>query len=143
MSKLIDQESQVTLSFNLALEDGTVVDATEAQVPMTFRMGDGSLIEGLEYALLGLKAGDKQTLSIPPETGFGFPDPENHHWMPRDKFSAEVVPEVGEMVAFDLPDGEQTTGTVLEVNHEQVKIDFNHPLAGREVVFSVEILEVS
>lgn len=129
--------------FTLALEDGTVVDATEAQSPLAFQMGDGSLVEGLEFALIGLSAGDKQTLSIPPETGFGFPDPENHHWMPRNKFSAEITPEVGVVIAFDLPDEEQTTGTVLELNTEQIKIDFNHPLAGREVIFTVEILKVS
>ncbi len=142
-ANIIGPNSTVKLHFSLALEDGTIVDATEDGQPMTFTLGDGTMIEGLEYALIGLRAGDKQTLSIPPETGFGYPDPDNIHPLPLSRFAAELQPEPGMIMSFDTPEGEQVPGTILAVNGDQVEVDFNHPLKGHEVIFSVEILDVS
>ena len=138
----IHQGCHVSLLFNLSLADGTLVDGTEDDKPMTFKLGDGTMIEGLELALLGLKAGDKQTLSIPPETGFGFSDPQAIQWMPLTDFPAELKPEAGQIMNFTLPNGEEVPGAILELEKKRVKVDFNHPLAGLEVVFSVEVLEV-
>lgn len=143
MTQNIDLSSKVRMHFSLALEDGTIVDSTTDGEPMDFQMGDGTLIEGLELALIGLSAGEKQTLSIPPETGYGFPEEDNTHELPLSDFEAELKPEPGVIMSFDLPNGEQVPGTVIAVEGDQVKVDFNHPLMGREVVFSVEILEVS
>ena len=143
MSKTIDQTSKIRMHFTLALEDGTLVDSSNDGEPMAFQMGDGTLIEGLELALIGLSAGDKQTLSIPPETGYGFPEEDNVHALPLAEFSDELKPEEGLIMSFDLPNGEQVPGTVIAVEGDQVKVDFNHPLMGREVIFSVEILEVT
>ena len=110
---------------------------------MTFTLGDGTMIEGLELALLGLKSGDKQTLSIPPETGFGFSDPHAIQWMPLTDFPPELKPEAGQIINFSLPNGEEVPGAIMELEKKRVKVDFNHPLAGLEVVFAVEILEVT
>ncbi len=138
----IQAGSNVSLFFNLSLADGTLVDGTEEGDPMTFTLGDGTMIEGLELALLGLKSGDKQTLSIPPETGFGFSDPQAIQWMPLTDFPAELKPEAGQIMNFTLPNGEEVPGAILELEKKRVKVDFNHPLAGLEVVFAVEIIEV-
>ncbi len=132
----------VRMHFSLALEDGTVMDATHDGEPMTFTLGDGTLIEGLELALIGLRAGDRQSLSIPPETGFGYPDPDNIHEMPLSEFSQELQPEAGLIMSFNTPDGDEVPATILAVEGDRVRVDFNHPLAGHEVVFSVEILDV-
>lgn len=142
MSEKIMAGSQVRLLFSLTLEDGTWVDGTEDGEPMDFQMGDGTMIEGLELAILGLGEGDKQAVSIPPESGFGFPDPDNVHALPLSDFSAELLPEPGLIMSFDLPNGDQVPGTVVEVGNDSVKVDFSHPLAGHETVFSVQILEV-
>jgi len=138
----IQPGSQVSLLFNLSLADGTLIDGTEEGKPMTFTLGDGTMIEGLEFALLDLKPGDKQTLSIPPETGFGFPDPKAIQWMPLTDFPADLKPEAGQIMNFTLPNGEEIPGAILELEKKRVKVDFNHPLAGLEVIFAVEILEV-
>ena len=138
----IQPDSHVSLFFNLSLADGTLVDGTEEDKPMTFTLGDGTMIEGLELALLGLNAGDKQTLSIPPETGFGFPDPQAIQWMPLTDFPKELKPAAGQIINFTLPNGEEVPGAILELENKRVKVDFNHPLAGLEVIFAVEILEV-
>ena len=133
---------EVTMHFTLALEDGTIADASVDGEPMTFTMGDGTLIEGLEMVLYGLKAGEKQSLSIEPRDTFGFPDEESIHTLPRSEFSDDLKIEEGMIIGFSTPSGEEIPGAIMEIKDEEVRVDFNHPLAGHEVVFSVEIVEI-
>ncbi|HHK2469358.1 TPA: peptidylprolyl isomerase, partial [Pseudomonas aeruginosa] len=99
-STRIGQESRVTLHFALKLEDGNVVDSTFDKQPASFKVGDGNLLPGFEQALFGLKAGDKRTLSILPEQGFGQPNPQNVQIMPRDQFQDMELAE-GLLVIFN------------------------------------------
>jgi len=133
---------EVTMHFTLALEDGTVADASVDGEPMTFVMGDGTLIEGLEMVLYGLKAGEKQSLSIDPRDTFGFPEDDNIHTLARTEFSDDFNIEEGMIIGFSTPSGEEIPGAIMEITDEKVKVDFNHPLAGHEVVFSVEIVDI-
>lgn len=140
---IIEPGSEVLMHFSVALEDGTVADSTEGHDPMRFVMGDGTLIQGLELALYGLKAGDRQTLRIGPEVlGFGAHDDEAIRDLPRSDFPSDMQLEEGLIVGFTTPTGEEVPGAVLEVGEETVRVDFNHPLAGHEITFQVEILEV-
>jgi FKBP-type peptidyl-prolyl cis-trans isomerase SlpA len=140
--KVIRPQSRVVMHFSLTLEDGTIAESTFDSDPLEFVMGDGTLIEGLELALYGLKPGDHQRLTMQPQDAFGFPDPENVHIMPRSEFTADMEIEPGLIIGFTTPSGEEIPGAVLEVHDDEVKVDFNHPLAGHELVFDVEILEV-
>lgn len=141
--KHIRPGSTVTMHYSLALEDGTQVDSTfETDEPLTFTMGDGTLIEGLEYAIFDLKAGDQQSIQIPPESGFGFRDEEAVQSMPREQFSEELELKPGLVIEFESPSGLQVPGTVLEVKDDTVVVDFSHPLANRTVIFNVQILDV-
>jgi FKBP-type peptidyl-prolyl cis-trans isomerase SlpA len=134
--------SEVLMHFTISLADGTVAETTEGDEPLRFVMGDETLAEGLELALFGLKAGDKQSLRIGPETAYGFPDLDNVHPMDRADFPEDMELERGVIVSFALPDGEEYPGMITEVGDKQVTVDFNHPLAGHEILFEVEILEV-
>jgi len=141
--KLIRPGSTVTMHYSLALEDGTLVDSTfDSEDPLTFTMGDGTLIEGLEYAIIDLKAGDQQSIQIPPESGFGFRDEEAVQSMPRDQFSEELELKTGLVLEFESPSGLQVPGTILEVKDDAIVVDFSHPLANRTVIFNVQILDV-
>lgn len=143
MEKVIDQQSQVTMHFKLTLEDGTVVDSTfESDEPISFTMGDGTLIRGLEYAILGLKKGEQQSLVIPPEEGFGFSDESDMHEMKRSDFAADMDLKPGLVISFTVPNGLELPGTVVEVSDDRVKVDFSHPLANRTVTFNVKILDI-
>jgi len=133
---------EVTMHFTLALEDGTIADASVDGEPMTFTMGDGTMIEGLEMVLYGLKVGDKQSLSIEPRDTFGFPEDENIHILPRTEFPDELNIEEGMIIGFSTPSGEEVPGAIMGIKDDEVKVDFNHPLAGHEVVFSVEIVDI-
>ena len=134
--------SEVLMHFTLSLPDGTVADSTREGEPLRFVMGDGTLIEGLELVLYGLKKGDRQCLSIEPRDAFGFPDEENIHTMPRSEFPANMQLEAGLIIGFTTPSGEEVPGAIQEVKDDEVVVDFNHPLAGNEIIFDVEILEL-
>jgi FKBP-type peptidyl-prolyl cis-trans isomerase SlpA len=135
--------SKICLHFSLVLEDGTVAETTrDDNDPLEFVVGDGTMIQGLELALYGLKAGERQTLTIEPKLAFGFPDPENVHVLPRAEFPEDMPLSRGVIIEFNTPAGDEVPGTVLEVNDNDVKVDFNHPLAGHEITFEVEILSV-
>lgn len=134
---------RVRLHYSIALEDGTIADSTwEENDPLEFTLGDGTMVEGLELALIGLKAGDRQTLRIGPEHAYGFPDQDNVHVMPRGEFAEDMNLERGLIIGFTTPSGLEIPGTILEVDDAEVKVDFNHPLAGHEITFAVEILAV-
>ena len=142
MTEPIVPGSTVTLHYTLALPDGTVADTTGSGEPLTFTLGTGTMIEGLEHALMGLKPGDHQELKIPPESGYGFPDPEARHPMPRSSFPEDMTLEVGMIMSFDFPDGGEAPGAIISVDDDEVLVDFNHPLAGMEVTFTVDIIDV-
>src|SRR5690606_41982919 len=95
----IGQDSKVTLHFALKLDSGDVVDSTFEKEPATFTVGDGSLLPGFEQALFGFKAGDKRTVVIPPERGFGRGNDANVQTMPRSNFEGMEL-EAGVLVIF-------------------------------------------
>ncbi len=134
--------SRVVMHYQLSLKDGTELDATPPGEPIDFRLGDGTMIKGLELALLGMQAGQNEKFIIPPETGFGYREPAAVQWMPKSDFPPQLDPQVGQIISFSLPGGEEIPGAILAVEGDRVQVDLNHPLAGREVVFSVEILGV-
>lgn len=134
--------STVTLHLALTLQDGTVAENTFDDEPVTFTMGDGSLLRGLELGLYGLQAGDTQRLELQPVQAFGLRDPEMIHRLPRTSFPVDIAPEPGLIVGFETPEGEELPGAVLSVDDETVEVDFNHPLAGRVIIFDVEIVDV-
>lgn len=138
----ISPESSVTLHLSLTLEDGTVAESTFGDAPLVFTLGDGTLIEGLELALYGLRAGDRQRLSLLPQQAFGLRDPGKVHRLPRADFPADMTLEPGCIIGFDTPEGEELPGMVITADDAGVEVDFNHPMAGHVVIFEVEIIEV-
>lgn len=134
--------SQVTMHFSLSLPDGTEALSTFGEEPLQFTMGDQTLQAGMEYALFGLQPGDEQTLTLTPEQAYGNHDDSLIQKMPRDSFPDSLIPERGQVIAFSTQDGGEAPGLVLSVTDQSVEVDFNHPLAGREVVYRVQILSV-
>lgn len=137
----IGPDKEVTLHFALKLENGDVVDSTFEKQPATFKVGDGNLLPGFEQAIYGLKAGDKRSLEISPEQGFGQGNPQNVQVMPRSQFQDMELSE-GLLVIFNDAANAELPGVVKAFDDSQVTIDFNHPLAGKPLSFDVEIIEV-
>lgn len=136
----IDGRSRVTLHFAVLLESGEEVDTTRRGRPATFIMGDGSLLPGFEEALLGMRPGDDAQILLEPAQAFGEHRRENVQLVSIDRFR-DVELEPGLIVSFAAPDGE-LPGVVRRVFEQTVEVDFNHPLAGRRIVFDVSVLEV-
>ena len=138
----IGAATQVTLHFAIKLDNGDVVDSTFDKEPATFTVGDGSLLPGFEQALYGLKAGDKRSLPIGPEQGFGQGNPQNIQVMPRAQFADMELSE-GLLIIFNDAANAELPGVVKAFDANQVTIDFNHPLAGKDLTFDVEIIDVT
>lgn len=141
--KKITENSEVLMHFSIKLADGSAVDSTKVDnKPAKFVMGDGSLTMGFENCLLGLAEGDSESFTLAPESAFGLANPDNFHYLELNKFSAEVPAEVGTIISFTQPDGNEIPGIIREVVEDSVTVDFNHPLAGQTVTFEVDVLEV-
>ena len=133
--------TKVTLNFSLSLATGELIDSTQGNAA-TFEVGDGSLMPGFESAMFGLRAGQSAELSIPPQHGFGEPNDDNVHMLKRQEFSAELELSAGLVVSFADGEGGERPGVVTRLFDEIVEVDFNHPLAGKDLTFAVEIVEV-
>ncbi len=149
--KMVTGNDCVKIHFSLCLADGTVVDGTildsedeTANQPMLFCLGDGSMISAFESLIIGMQVGEQRQATFDPRDTFGFPDESNYHWIEREKFQSlgEQDLQVGLIIEFDTPAGDKVPGMVLEIRQDQVLIDFNHPLAGKSLIFSVELLEI-
>ena len=143
MTDVITDGAQVTLHFSLTLEDGAVVDSNFDGQPATFTVGDGNLLSGFEQALLGLSAGARECLTVSPEQGFGQPNPNNIQRVSRESFDADVELQPGLVMTFLDANKTEVPGVVSEFDDQFVTVDFNHPLAGRTILFDVQILSVN
>ncbi|MGK0498565.1 MAG: FKBP-type peptidyl-prolyl cis-trans isomerase SlpA [Oceanicoccus sp.] len=139
---VIGADSRVTLHFSLSFEDGTVIDSTFDKQPASFTIGDGSLLIGFETKLQGLTAGQKNEFIISPEQGFGQPNPNNVQQFSRKDFADDVELTEGLVISFADASQSELPGVVRSVEADVVMVDFNHPLAGRNIVFKIDIIEV-
>ncbi len=134
--------SRVTLRYTLSLAGGKVVESTEESGSATFEIGQSGLLRAFEDRLLGLKPGDRRRFEIPCMEAYGPSDADNVHAIPRDEFPPGMKVEPGVVVGFDLPNGEELPGTVVEAAGRAVMVNFSHPLSGHDLVFEVEVLDV-
>ncbi|GAB6041290.1 FKBP-type peptidyl-prolyl cis-trans isomerase [Endothiovibrio diazotrophicus] len=144
MSDVVEAGAQVTLHLRIALESGAVAEESFGKEPLTFTIGDGTMIEGLEKLLIGLKVGEQANFLVAPRDAFGMHDPDKVHLMERTEFPLAMSEQLqpGQLVAFHTPAGDEMLGMIKELTIDRVEVDFNHPLAGRTIRFEVEILKV-
>ncbi|MEX0623983.1 MAG: FKBP-type peptidyl-prolyl cis-trans isomerase, partial [Saccharospirillum sp.] len=138
----IQENSTVTLHFALHLDSGEQVDSTFDRRPATLTIGDGNLPEGFERCLMGLSAGDRRKVQVPPQDAFGQHNPQNIQQFKRDRFAQSEPLEVGMVMSFEDAGKNELPGVVATLDDEFVEVDFNHPLAGKTLDFDVEIIEV-
>ena len=141
MKLQIETGMSVTLHFSLVLEDGHIIDSNFESEPATFSVGDGNLLPGFESTLMGLVNGDEREFTIPPEQAFVQHNPQNVQAVERGNFDQEEL-ELGAMFSFQNGDGE-LPGVIVDVDDNEVVIDFNHPLAGKNIIFQVKIIDIA
>jgi FKBP-type peptidyl-prolyl cis-trans isomerase SlyD len=132
----------VTIRYKLSRSGGEVVETSGRDAPFRYTHGKSEIVPGLEKALEGKRPGDRMTVTVAPEAGFGRYRPEDVHTLSRDLFpaSAHVVPGMVCQGTDQL--NNSIIGTVKSVDGDSVTVDFNHPLAGEELRFDVEVDEV-
>lgn len=140
----ITQGSTVHLHFEVSLPSGEVIDSTfERPMPVSLTIGDDSLLAGFESVLINLKAGDTRTAHLPPEQAFGVWHDGNVQTFSHAQFTlCGTTPSVGMMMEFNDKGKNALVGVVSEITADTIKVDFNHPLAGQDVLFKVQIFKV-
>ncbi|KAA0259560.1 peptidylprolyl isomerase [Deferribacter autotrophicus] len=138
----VKNDSTVTFIYTVTLEDGTVVDAVTHEEPLTAEMGQNQLLPVLEEQILGMSIGDKKDVVLSPDDTFGPYNESLITEIPREEI--QLDPSIKENMYIDLEDEQNNLyrGKVLELTDEYVKIDFNHPLAGQTLTYSIEIIDI-
>ncbi|MEX2581735.1 MAG: peptidylprolyl isomerase [Gemmatimonadota bacterium] len=135
------QGNTVQIHYTGRLSDGTVFDSSEGRDPLEFTIGEGQVIPGFERAVEGMAEGEQQTVTIPPPDAYGEPKPDLVFAVPRAQFPPEIDPEIGQRL--QMQQGEQVAVVVVrDVAEEAVTLDANHPLAGEDLTFEVELVGI-
>lgn len=138
----VQNNSSILVHITMKLSDGSAADSTKVNnKPAKIIMGDNSISPAFEAQLLGMKQGESKEFTLAAVDAFGESNPDNVHYMDLDKFSKDVPAEVGNIVTFTQPGGE-IPGMITAVSGNSVTVDFNHPLAGQEVTFVIDLIEI-
>jgi FKBP-type peptidyl-prolyl cis-trans isomerase SlyD len=139
--RVVIDDIVVSIDYTLTV-DGQVVDTTEDDEPLYFLQGHQNIIPGLERELLGMKIGDSKQVIVAASDAYGEIDPDNIIDVPRSEFPDEIPLEPGTELEVKNSDGEVLSATINEANKDTVKLDFNHPLAGKELTFDITIVDL-
>lgn len=132
----------VRIHYTGTLADGTVFDSSEGREPLEFTVGSGQIIPGLDKALPGMAVGEKKTVVAVADEAYGQPDPNARQSIPRSQVPDDIPLELGMMLELRTPQGETMPVTVAEITDETVTLDANHRLAGHDLTFEIELVEI-
>ncbi|HVT01833.1 MAG TPA: peptidylprolyl isomerase [Thermoanaerobaculia bacterium] len=124
------------------LEDGSKFDSSAGGDPFQFKIGSGQVIDGFEDAIIGMKVGDRKRTTIPAENAYGEHEPDLQFEVSRKQVPEGVEIHVGDFLEIGLPDGSSAPMKVADFNEAHVTLDANHPLAGKTLIFDLELLEI-
>jgi FKBP-type peptidyl-prolyl cis-trans isomerase 2 len=137
---MIQNGNVIDVHYTGKLTDGSVFDSSEGREPLRFQVGSGQIIPGFENAIIGKNIGDKVTVTISPDEAYGQEQEELFVKIPNDKLPGKV--EVGQVLEATSEDGRSSQVRVHEVNEDHCVINGNHPLAGQELVFDIEVVSI-
>ena len=133
----------VAIHYTGTLADGSQFDSSEGRDPLRFTLGSGQIIAGLDGAITGMSQGEKKSVTIAAAEAYGDHRPGAVQAVPRAQIPAEIPLEVGGGLQVQTPDGQTIPVTVTSVTDEEVTLDANHPLAGKDLTFAVELVEIA
>ncbi len=133
----------VKVHYTGKFEDGTVFDSSEGREPLEFTIGSGQLIQGFDQAVIGMDVGDSKTENIESDHAYGPRLDGLMVTVDRTDLPEDLAPEVGQQVRLqDSSTGQPVPAVISDVNEEKVTFDANHPLAGRDLVFDIKLVEI-
>ncbi len=134
---------KVKVHYTGTLDDGTVFDSSREREPLEFVIGSGTLIPGFENGVLGMKVGETKTIDIPAADAYGERKDGLLASLERSEVPDNIEPKVGMFVEMELKDGNNARARIAKVDEQTIVLDFNHPLAGQDLSFEVELLAVA
>lgn len=137
----IEKGKTVTIHYEGKLEDGTLFDSSKGKEPLEFVFGAGTIIPGLEKGLEGLEKGDTKEVTVAPKDAYGERNPEAVQKIEKEHFPENIKPEIG-MQLMAQTETSQVPVTITDIQEEYILIDFNHPLAGQNLIFNVEVVDI-
>lgn len=133
---------KVKVHYHGRLRNGETFDSSQGREPLEFTVGTGQMIKGFDDGVKGMQPGDKKTVEIGADDAYGQKEEANLIEFPKDQFPAEMNPEVGTQLMLSNEQGQQFPVVVAEIKEESVLLDANHPLAGEDLIFDIEMVEV-
>lgn len=132
----------VRIHYTGVLSDGTQFDSNVGGEPLQFTLGSGEVINGLDSRIPGMAVGETATIAVAPDEAYGPRDPAKIQKVPRDRVPDDVNLQVGMQLGARTESGEQIAFTVVDLNDEELTIDANHPLAGKDLTFDVQLVDI-
>jgi len=133
----------VKIHYNGFLDDGTLFGSSRGDKPVEFTIGEGKIIRGLENAVIDMEEGDQKTVTIPPEDGFGRYKEDLVETISKSRLPSHIETKVGKVLVFRADEENNVRATVKDVTENEVTLDANHPLAGKELKLEIELLEIA
>ena len=138
-----EKGSTVKIHYKGTLDDGSVFDSSEGREPLEFKIGGGQVIVGFEEAVSGMSVGEKKNVKIPVDKAYGPRNEELVIAAPKEHVPKDINPEIGQKLQMGGPNGEVVMVSVVEVTDTHVMLDANPPLAGEDLTFDIELVEVT
>ena len=133
---------KVKVHYHGKLRSGETFDSSKGREPLEFVVGSGQVIKGFDQGVMGMNPGDKKTVEINADDAYGQKDDRNIIEFPIDQFPADMKPEEGMQLMMSDGQGQSFPVTIAEVRPETVVLDANHPLAGQDLIFDIELVEI-
>jgi peptidylprolyl isomerase len=133
----------VKVHYHGRLEDGTTFDSSQGREPLEFEVRSGMVIAGFDEGVTGMQVGEKKTIHIPSSEAYGPVQQEMIMEFPKNRFPADLTPEVGMQLNMSNGQGQNFPVVIVEVRDDVVVLDANHPLAGKDLIFDLELVEIS
>ena len=134
---------KVKVHYHGKLTNGETFDSSEGRAPLEFEVGSGMVIKGFDDGVTGMAVGEKKTINIPVDEAYGPRNPEMLIEMPKDRFPKDMEIELGMPLSMSDGNGQDFQVVVMEVKEDAVMLDANHPLAGEDLVFDLELVEIA
>ncbi|UCD09782.1 MAG: peptidylprolyl isomerase [Dehalococcoidales bacterium] len=141
--KVVEAGDYVKVHYTGTLDDGSVFDSSEGRDPLAFTAGAGQMIKGFDAAVIGMKVGEEKTVTIPAEDAYGPHDDELILTFTKDELPEGMDPKVDDQLALTQSNGRQVRVVVIEVTDKVVVVDANHELAGKDLTFEIELVEIT
>lgn len=136
------ERQRLRVHYRGRLTDGTEFDSSEGREPLEFQVGGGQVIPGFERQVEGMEVGEISTITIPADEAYGTRDERQVQSVPRSSMPDNLDLQIGTRLTATTRDGKQIPLTVIQVDDEEVVVDANHPLAGQDLVFDIELVEI-